>query len=310
MLLIPSFGESQKKENPVELGTVNWLRDYNEAINQSILQNKPIFILFQEVPGCGTCQRFGSEVLAHPLMSDAINNEFIPLAIFNNRKGADAEILKKYKEPSWNNPVVRIINHNEFELADRLSGDYSLAGTALAMKLALLRSHGKVPEYFTTLADEWVAQDTGVETAYYKMYCFWSGEAHLGKLKGVIKTVPGHMSCGEVVQVNYDPQLIDAETLNKYAAEKSCTVVQNEKRFRPDKDPQYYLKKSQYRYLPLSDAQKSRVNSALANNQDPDIYLSPQQKIWKSELSSNKSAINSVYTLELKAAWQYMHDQF
>ena len=49
------------KDNPLELGKVNWLRDYDKAVKKSKGQNKPIFILFQEVPGCSTCQNFGND---------------------------------------------------------------------------------------------------------------------------------------------------------------------------------------------------------------------------------------------------------
>ncbi|MEM8910078.1 MAG: thioredoxin family (seleno)protein, partial [Bacteroidota bacterium] len=33
--------------NPVELGQVNWLRDYDQAVAQSRQTQKPILILFQ-----------------------------------------------------------------------------------------------------------------------------------------------------------------------------------------------------------------------------------------------------------------------
>jgi hypothetical protein len=36
---------------PVELGKVAWLRDYDKGIAASTRSGKPIFLLFQEVPG-------------------------------------------------------------------------------------------------------------------------------------------------------------------------------------------------------------------------------------------------------------------
>ena len=54
---------SYPKDNPVELGKVKWLRDYNEALRLSKEKDFPIFILFQEVPGCANCTRFGNDVL-------------------------------------------------------------------------------------------------------------------------------------------------------------------------------------------------------------------------------------------------------
>lgn len=37
--------------NPRELGKVRWLRDHDEALATSKKTQKPVFLLFQEVPG-------------------------------------------------------------------------------------------------------------------------------------------------------------------------------------------------------------------------------------------------------------------
>ena len=41
----------QEDEHPVELGAVNWLRDLDTAVAISKRDDKPIALLFQEVPG-------------------------------------------------------------------------------------------------------------------------------------------------------------------------------------------------------------------------------------------------------------------
>ena len=41
----------QEAQNPVEIGTVHWGRDFDAALNMSAESGKPVFILFQEVPG-------------------------------------------------------------------------------------------------------------------------------------------------------------------------------------------------------------------------------------------------------------------
>lgn len=38
-------------ETPPEQGSVNWLRDYDAAISRSASTGKPLFVLFQEIPG-------------------------------------------------------------------------------------------------------------------------------------------------------------------------------------------------------------------------------------------------------------------
>jgi len=53
-----------KIEQPVELGQVNWLRDYDTAIELSAEKDLPIFIFFQEVPGC-MMQIFSKNIRNH-----------------------------------------------------------------------------------------------------------------------------------------------------------------------------------------------------------------------------------------------------
>ena len=58
-----------------------------------------MLLFFQEVPGCSTCQAFGRGPLSHPLLVDAIEHEFVPLFVQNNRPGRDAQetLLERVK---------------------------------------------------------------------------------------------------------------------------------------------------------------------------------------------------------------------
>ena len=42
---------SQTATNPVEVGDVNWGRDFDAALEMSAESGKPVLVLFQEVPG-------------------------------------------------------------------------------------------------------------------------------------------------------------------------------------------------------------------------------------------------------------------
>lgn len=138
------FGQNTPTQ-PIELGQVDWLRDFDQAIAQSKTSGKPVFILFQEVPGCSTCRNYGQNVLSQPVIVDAIENSFIPLAIFNNKKGKDYKVLTYYKEPAWNNPVVRIVASDKQDIVPRVSGNYSQLGVVQAMRQALDLSGFVVP---------------------------------------------------------------------------------------------------------------------------------------------------------------------
>ena len=51
------------------------------------------------------------------------------------------------------------------------------------------------------------AQDKkGLKRATFSMYCYWTGEATLGKIPGVKQTKIGHLDGKEIVEVMYDPK--------------------------------------------------------------------------------------------------------
>ena len=282
--------------NPVELGDVHWLRSYDEAQARSKKEGKPILILFQEVPGCETCRNYGIDVLTHPLIVEAIETEFIPLAIHNNKGGHDAEILKRFQEPAWNNPVVRVVDSEGSNILPRLSGNYSAAGLTGLMTSALIKQKGKAPMYMQLLADELSAQQKMTSKATYSMYCFWTGEALFGKLNGVIRTTAGFEGGKEVVAVEYNPSIISKGELDKIAQSQKC-AVSGDGSFRADATPKYYLSNSEYKVVPMTEIQKCRVNSALAEKQDPRAFLSARQIAFLKTSSRNCVAIS------LKDCW-------
>jgi hypothetical protein len=289
-----------------ELGNVNWLRSYDEAIAESEESGKPIFILFQEVPGCATCVNYGQNVLTDPLLVDAIENEFIPLAIFNNKGGADKKVLDKYNEPTWNNPVVRIVDTNGKDLTNRIAGDYSIGGVANGMQSALLASDKDRPEYLDLLKAE---QARNLETTYYSMYCFWSGEAAFGDKEGVVASEPGWMSGKEVVKITYDPNAVSNKELDNIANRNQCSPIKEAKGYRIDKDPQYYLKQSSFKYLPLSATQKTRINAALKNGGDPKSFLSPSQLTYLDQVSKSSKQYDVLYDMAFATAWSKMESR-
>lgn len=288
-----------------ELGTVKWMRDYDKAIEKANALGKPIFILFQEVPGCATCRNYGSNVLSEPLIVDAIESYFIPLAIYNNKGGEDAKILKKYNEPSWNNPVVRIVDHKGEPLAKRLAGSYSTDGLVNYMADAFPKTNQAIPHFLAYLQDAYTLNYHQVETVDFSMYCFWSGEGHLGSAQGVVSTEPGFKNGKEVVRVKYDPTKTNKKKLNKYAKKANLSLMDKAGEFRSDKDPQYYLKQSVYRYLALSVNQRTKINSMLANRENPSDILSPKQLAYL-EYVKNIASAEVLYDQDFKTVWQKM----
>ena len=295
------FFVAQLVAQPVELGKVAWLRDYDEALQRSAETDRPVLILFQEVPGCSTCQSYGKNVLSHPLLVEAIEDLFIPLCIYNNRDGSDRKVLQRYGEPSWNNPVVRVVNARGEDLAPRLSGEYTPYGLCSKMITGLKVAGKEVPGYLQLLEEELYLNRVPKETAYLSMYCFWSGEKEIGKMPGVAGTEAGYMDGKEVVRVTFDPSSVAFEELVREARSVSCADgvytdkaglkteasevlgegrVKATKSYRKDSEDKYYLRKSPYRKLAMTPLQAQRVNSLLGQRKDPSGLLSPRQLKW------------------------------
>ena len=301
------------KDNPIELGKVNWHRNYDEALALAEKLNKPVFILFQEVPGCSTCRNFGQNVLSHPFIVESIESHFVPLAIYNNVEGHDQQILNQFKEPTWNNPVVRIIDPNGKELVKRHNGIYSQQGLLTTILNGISNSNQLAPNYLRLYLDELLLTDSPAKEMYLSMYCFWTGEKELAKLPGVFKTAAGFMHGKEVVKVSYNTTLGNEELIIENANQVNCgdqvysdekstrqlagdlvgkNNVKKESSFRLDREQKYYLLHSKYKNVPMTPYQAMKVNSAIGSRQNPEELLSPRQiqlsKI-KLTLSAKKS---------------------
>ena len=285
-----------------ELGKVKWYRAYDEAINASKKEEKSILILFQEVPGCATCRNYGHHVLTHPLMVEAIENLFIPLTIFNNKGGKDKKILNQFNEPTWNNPVVRFINSEGENLTKRIAGDYSAIALCNNMISVLQNNNQQIPEYLKLLSLELAnTSPYQVSEEYFQMYCFWTGEKQLGKIDGVLETESGFMNHHEVVKIKYDPSLVSANDLEKFASQNNMKLVEKKGKYKvATSDVHYYLKKSKYRFIPLTELQKTKINSALGSNSSPEKYLSPRQAKWVKEITSKSKDLSETKFAE---AW-------
>lgn len=323
--------ETNEEPQPEELGKVKWLRNYDDAIAQSDKNNKPVLILFQEVPGCSTCRNYGNNALSHPLIVEAVETLFVPLAIFNNKRGEDAKILQLFGEPSWNNPVVRVINADRRELTPRLGGDYSAHGLVQAMINSLTVNGSIVPQYLTLLKEELTAQKAGIETATFGMYCFWTGEKELGSLDGVVSTQPGFMGGREVVTVEYNPEVIAYNEMLVTAQNARCAdyvYTENEQqkmaakklvndnkitsvsKFRLDKEPKYYLSKTHYQYVPMTDLQATKANALVGKRQLPDAVLSPRQIELANFIANNKNLDwKSAINVNFEKAWAVCNEQ-
>lgn len=284
-------------QTPVETGQVTWKRGVDSALKQAKKSGKPVFVLFQEIPGCVTCRRFGQGPLSNPLLVEAIEDLFEPVLVYNN-KPVDKAVLKRFREPSWNNPVVRFLKADGTDLIPRKDGVWTTQGVAQRMVDALKAAKKPVPSYLQFALEENASK---TERAVFQMFCYYTGEKGLGAMDGVLSTRSGWANGAEVVEVVYDPDKTSFPKLAQQAFAIKCAdsaYVTSQQQLRnvpqsvakrtrflgkakvrdaaPGED-KVYLKRSKLAHLSLTPMQQTKVNAALANRQDPRQYLSPRQ---------------------------------
>ncbi len=156
LIIIMAGGLAQASEaidNPIEVGHVRWGRDFHVALQNSADSGKPVLVLFQEIPGCSGVRKFGREVLTHPDLVKAIETEFIPMLVYNNRNsGMDRKLLERYQEPSWNFQVIRFLDADGKDIIPRKDRIWTTRGVAQRMIAALEASNRTVPKYLQELA--------------------------------------------------------------------------------------------------------------------------------------------------------------
>ena len=219
-LMLPSLScTAASIPQPEEAGTVHWNRILETALASSAQTGKPVFALFQEIPGCAGCKQFGRDVMSNPLLVEAVESEFTPLLIHNNKGGKDAEVLKRFGEPAWYYQVVRFLNAKAEDIIPREDQVWDTSGIAERMIATLTQAKRPVPSYLKLLAAE---HSPRLKQAVFAMYCFWTGEMSLGQVDGVITTEAGFMAGHEVTLVKYDPAVISLPQLIAAAEKVEC----------------------------------------------------------------------------------------
>ena len=201
-----SAGTSQ----PIEVGAVAWGRELNDALAASAKSGKPVFALFQEVPGCAGCKQFGAEVLSDRAIVDAIEEAFEPLLIHNNTGGRDAEVLAAFGEPAWNYQVVRFLDAEGADLLPRRDKVWETGPLAARMVAALEIAEQPVPDYLRLLEQE---HSNRLQTLHFAQSCFWVGEMELGQIDGVVTTQAAFMGGHEITTVRFDPLAVSPDAV-------------------------------------------------------------------------------------------------
>lgn len=252
-VLLAACQPDARAANPEATGTVKWGRDYDAAIASAKMTGKPVFLLFQEVPGCAGCRQFGRDVLSDPKVTGAIEANFTPLLIPNNSPGKDAETLQRFNEPAWNYQVVRFLDADGRDLIPRKDHVWEAKELMERMREALKKT-GR------TWADA-----GSVKRVAIAQYCFWEGEMKIGAIDGVKRTEAGFIDGNEVTLVDFDPAKISADDLAKKAkaagvATRVFTSLDGYKKA-PESDQKKQLQGTKYARLDLTPEQATKVNA-------------------------------------------------
>jgi len=133
-----------------------------------------------------------------------------------------------------------------------------------------------VPKYLQLINEEHVLKEQKKAVATFQTACFWTGEAYLGKQSGVVSTESGWQNGREVVRVEYSMGATSEEVLAKAATRRQYKKTEKGT-FRRDRQTKYYLSKSKYTKVEMSELQAIRVNTFLAEGRNANVLLSPRQ---------------------------------
>ena len=107
--------------------------------------------------------------MSDPQIVDAIENNFVPVCIYNNTGGKDGRVVAEFKEPTWNYPVTRIINQQKKDLVARNKNWRNRSGVIQQIAAGIKARGSVVPGYVELLALTDNAKQTKYETAVFGM---------------------------------------------------------------------------------------------------------------------------------------------
>ncbi len=295
---------------------VAWISDAEAARAEARATGRPILVRHGDLL-CGTAfMEVHRRMWSLPLLLEAIQQTTVPLA-------GKAEFAKLEAAPS---ATASLVSADGELLTDSIPYAAGPGGIAVALVEALRKLERPVPGYLALLAEEAEARANGVERATFAMHCFWVGEGVFAKIPGVVSTVPGFLDGLEVVEVEFDPKRVNYASLVTSArgfecasrvfarsdaqAEVAAEIVpdattRSDGAIRPDREPKYYLSRTPYRAVPMTDLQAARVNARIGEGESPDDLLSPRQLAMLAEVrAAEGEPPNRIDDNDLARAWR------
>ena len=104
------------------------------------------------------------------------------------------------------------------------------------------------------------------------------------------------------MQVHFEPREVSRTDLDSYARAEGFSPIESGG-FELDREPQFYLRKIAARHLPLTPAQRTRINLAVPYRCSLADVLSPQQSAWLADPRLQQSSGDEAYRQDIRQSW-------
>jgi len=270
-----------------------------------------------------------NEILSHPLIVEAIESNFIPVAI--SPTAATRQNLLASPSDMETETAMLIIGTDNQRKTKGSSDEIWMKHFTEIILDALHQEGIPAPRYLELVNEEFNATERR-ESTVITLHCFWSGEIELGTERGVVYTEPGYIGDREAMYLEFDNSTIsyrdilkssldlnlinEAFPLNENQNAVAHSIMPDEKVVDSDTDAfvpapkkanyKRYLSKSLYRFLPMTKKQAIMVNNALFLEEDPAELLSPRQLQMYRYIKRKKYIEwqNQVRSPDFLAGWQ------
>lgn len=189
---------------------IPWHDGVHVALARSQTNGKPILAILQDTPDCANCQSFERVIAGHPLLVEAVSDEFVALKLDRAQYGGSANASQS-------------LVFFDMAMQPLMPGaDQGTSAQAIADLLvqALKAAKRPVPNYLYAASVE--LDTVKHKQAAFAMFCYWVGEYELGKIDGVVATEAGWLEGREVTLVRYHRDQLALLELARKAAEVKC----------------------------------------------------------------------------------------
>lgn len=331
-----------------ELGAIQY--QHNEIVNAKDHAKEcglPIFCVEAEAPGDIDA---GKEVLTHPLVVEAAETLFVTVAPIVDSKNNRNRYRPSKERKAWYT-TISFLDKDGNELVPSIGGDQLCATVLVESMIKSLRLLDlTVPSFLEILREEESGKQrvlpNGVVKRIDRQAMFGvkdhaTGEVELGGLSGVLQTEPGCSKGQRVIRVTYDSKSLSYGTLLQFAlSHKVGNVVyyqsqdervamrmeinrmyekpeavklDEETKFYPIHHSKSALRKTEMRYVPLTELQATRANRLihLGSFNEATHLLSPRQGVILMKCYnkvSERSATENVH-VPIEKAWKCVENR-